>query len=227
MEHTIHHIESTTSTQMEARTLIAGGIAKTGHIVIANEQTAGRGRFGRSWISPRGGLYATFILEPDPLLSLKAGLATVRVLQSAGIDARLKWPNDVLVEDQKIAGILIEVEGDYALMGVGINLTTAPLETATCVAQHADVFDKDKCARAIAGELAKMASGEFDLDEYRRVCLTLGLPVRITGLGDAPPIEGIAVEVDEKGKLIVQSGEQILTISSGECLHLRALLPKG
>lgn len=221
MEHTIHYIESTTSTQLEARELIAGGIAKTGHIVIANEQTDGKGRFGRSWISPKGGLYATFILAPDPLLSLKAGLAVARVLQSAGIEAGLKWPNDVLVEDRKIAGILIEADGDHSLVGIGLNLTAAPLETATCVAQHTDASSSEEWARAIAGELSEMSSEGFDLDEYRSACMTLTRRVRIEGTGDAAPFEGTALDVDDEGRLIVQTDQGQRTVSSGECLHLR------
>lgn len=227
MEPTLHHIERTASTQLEARRLIAGGIAKTGDIVLANEQTAGRGRFGRSWISPIGGLYVTFILVPDPLVSLKAGLAVVRVLQSAGIDAKLKWPNDVLVEERKIAGILVETDGDHSLAGIGINLTVAPLETATCVAQYADVASSEEWARAIADELIEISSEGFSFDEYRRACMTLGQTVLIDGIGDEPPFEGTALDVDDEGRLIVQTEQGLRTVSSGECLHLRPAHPDG
>ena len=227
MEPTIHHIEHTTSTQLEARKLIAQGGAKTGDIVLANEQSAGRGRFGRSWISPKGGMYATFIVRPDPLLSLKAGLAVVRVLRAVGIDAGLKWPNDVIVEDLKIAGVLIETDGDCSLAGIGLNLASAPQETATCVTHHADVPDRDEWVRAIAEELIEMSSGGFNLTEYRRACLTLGRPVRIEGIRDDPSVEGIAEDVDDSGRLIVQTRAERKTVSSGECLHLRALHPEG
>ncbi|MFC2105233.1 biotin--[acetyl-CoA-carboxylase] ligase [Candidatus Bipolaricaulota bacterium] len=222
MESIIHHIERTASTQLEARKLIAEGGAKTGDIVLSNEQTAGRGRFGRTWISPNGGLYATVILPVTPLLSLKAGLAVVRVLRSASLDAGLKWPNDVLVEDRKIAGVLVETDGERSLVGIGLNLTSAPLDTATCVARYVDVHDRDEWARAIAGVLFEMASGKFVLDEYRSACLTLGSPVRIDGFGENPPGEGIAVDVDDNGRLVVQTGKGKRTVSSGECLHLRA-----
>ena len=223
MESIIHHVERAASTQLEARKLIAEGKAKTGDIVLANEQTAGRGRFGRTWISPNGGLYATAILPDIPLLSLKAGLAVVRVLRSVDLDAGLKWPNDVIVEDLKIAGVLVETDGDSSLVGIGLNLTSAPLDTATCVARYMDERNRDEWARAIAGALFEMSSGNSVLDEYRSVCLTLGSPVRIAGFGENPPIEGIAVDVDDKGRLVVQTNNGKRAVSSGECLHLRAL----
>ncbi|MFC2078356.1 biotin--[acetyl-CoA-carboxylase] ligase [Candidatus Bipolaricaulota bacterium] len=221
MEPNIHHIERTTSTQLDARRLIAQGEAKIGDIVLANEQTAGRGRFGRSWISPKGGLYATFIVHPDPLLSFKAGLAMVRILRSAGIDAGLKWPNDVFVGDLKIAGVLIETDGEYSLAGIGLNLSSAPQETATCVTHHAELPDRSDWVRAIAEQLIEGSSGGFDLADYRNVCLTLGRSVRIEGIGDDPAIEGIAIDVDDGGRLILKVKEGLKTVSSGECLHLR------
>lgn len=221
MDGTLHHITRTTSTQQEARRLITEGKAKHGDIVVADEQTAGRGRFGRSWISPRGGLYATIILFSDPMLSLKAGLALVRVLRSVGINAAgLKWPNDVLVDDRKIAGTLIETDGEFALVGIGLNLTSAPLDTATCVACYAEQVNRDKWAKEIVGALIGMLRGGFDLDEYRDVCLTLGNPVRIEGVGCDSVVEGIAVDVDERGRLIVKTRTGSRVVSSGECLHL-------
>jgi len=227
MESAIHHIEQTPSTQQEARKLIADGDAKIGDIVLAGEQTAGRGRFGRSWISPKGGLYITVICSTDPLISLRAGLAVARALQSVGIEAGLKWPNDVLVESLKIAGVLIEKDGDYSLMGIGLNLSSAPLDTATCVARYVDKLDRSEWAQAIANTLFEMPSGSVILDEYRNACLTLGRPVLIAGIGDEPPVEGIAVDVDDRGGLIIQTRERRRTISSGECLHLHAANPNS
>ena len=227
MESTIHHIERTTSTQQEARRLIAEGKAEYGDIVVANEQTAGCGRFGRTWISPNGGLYATIILSPDPLVPLKAGLAVVRVLQSVGISAGLKWPNDVLVEDRKIAGVLIETDGGHSLVGIGLNLASPPLDTATCVARYVDLPDRDEWVQSIANTLIEMPQGAFDLDEYRGACLTLGSSVRIDGAGNDSPIEGVAVEVDEEGRLHVNTKTGRRIISSGECLHLRPSNPNN
>ena len=225
MESIIHHIERTTSTQLEARKLIAEGSATIGDIVLANEQTAGRGRFGRTWISPNGGLYATLILPDTPLLSLKAGLAVVRALRSVGLDAGLKWPNDVMMGDRKIAGVLVETDGDRSLVGIGLNLASAPLETATCVARYVDAPDRDEWARTIASALSELSAEKSVLDEYRSICLTLGSSVRIDGIGKDPPVEGIAVDIDDSGRLVVQTSKARRTVSSGECLHLRAASP--
>lgn len=219
---TIHYISQTTSTQQEARRLIAEERVSQGDLVVADEQTAGRGRFGRTWISPRGGLYVTVILAPDPLLPLKAGLAVVDVLRSEGIDAGLKWPNDVLVGDLKIAGVLIEIVGEYALVGIGLNLTSAPLNTSTCLARYGDRLDRDEWARRIASELLAMPQESMILDDYRKVCLTLGRSVRVEGLGDATPLDGVVLDVDEEGRLIVETQQGNRTVSSGECFHLRA-----
>ena len=192
---------------------------------MAEEQTAGRGRFGRSWISPSGGLYATVILPSDELMSLKAGLAVVRALRSRGINAGLKWPNDVLVEGGKIAGVLIETTGELSLVGIGLNLTLAPLDTATCVAHHVELVDRDEWAREIASQLIEMSQGSFDLDEYRGACLTLGNCVRIDGFANDLSGEGIAIDVDKSGRLLVKTRTGTRAVSSGECLHLRPSNP--
>jgi BirA family biotin operon repressor/biotin-[acetyl-CoA-carboxylase] ligase len=201
--------------------MLAEGRAGIGDLVVADEQTAGRGRFGRVWISPSGGLYATAILPPEPLLPIRTGLAIVKALRSAGIRAGLKWPNDVLVDGLKIAGLLIDADGERSLVGIGLNLASAPLETATCVAHHGGMTDRDTWAWAILDALTNMEEGS-DLDEYRRECLTLGRSVLIEGSGDRPPVEGVAVDVDEGGRLVVNTKLGRTIVSSGECLHLCA-----
>jgi len=222
MEGTLHHITRTTSTQDEARRLIEKGLAGVGDAVVADEQTTGRGRFGRTWISPREGLYATIILPSDPLLSLKAGLTLVRVLRRAGVVAGLKWPNDVLVEDRKIAGVLIETTGNLSLVGIGLNLTAAPLDTATYVARYVKSIDRDEWVQEIVRELVVLSEAPCDLEAYRASCLTLGQRVRLEGVGADSPIEGIASDVDGHGRLVVMTTSGEKTVSSGECLHLRA-----
>lgn len=221
MEGTLHHITRTTSTQDEARRLIERGLAGVGDAVVADEQTAGRGRFGRTWISPKEGLYATIILPSDPLLSLKAGLALVRVLRRAGVFAGLKWPNDVLVENRKIAGMLIETTGKFSLVGIGLNLASAPLDTATYVARYVENVDRDEWAQEIVRELIVLSEATCDLEAYRAACLTLGQHVRLEGVGADAPVEGVASDVDDYGRLVVMTAAGERRFSSGECLHLR------
>lgn len=223
MEATVHHIEQTTSTQWEARRLIQAGEADIGDIVLADEQTAGRGRLGRSWISPQGGLYSTIIAAHDQLIWLRAGLAVVYVLQSAGLAAGLKWPNDVMVEGGKIAGLLIETDGQHSLVGIGINLKAAPLDTATCVAHYADIPDRRQLAQEIAKKLQEPTLRETVLHQYRTMCLTIGTPVRIERMGDDMPVEGIAAGIEEDGRLIIRTSSGNVTVSSGQCFHVRGL----
>ena len=221
MEQRTHHIPRVTSTQEEARKRLAEGRATQGDMILADEQTEGRGRFGRTWISPKGGLYATIILSLDPLLSLKAGLAITRVLRSAGIEAGIKWPNDVYVRDLKIAGVLIETTGGVALAGIGLNLVASPLETSTCVHQYVEGISRDAWAHRIAHELMDLSRGHLDLSEYRGACLTLGCRVRMDGIGEGSTIEGIALDIDDAGHLIIETELGRRVITSGECWHLR------
>jgi len=227
MKGTLHHFTQTTSTQNEARRLIEEGFAGVGDAVVSDEQIAGRGRFGRTWISPRGGLYATVILPSDPLLSLKAGLALVRVLRRAGVSAGLKWPNDVLVEDLKIAGVLIEAIENLSLVGIGLNLVSAPLDTATCVARYVESVDRNEWVQEIVSELIVLSEAPCDLEAYRAACLTLGKRVRLESVGADAPVEGVASDVDGYGRLVVMTTAGERTVSSGECLHLRAADPNS
>jgi len=121
------------STQDEAASLARSG-APAGTLVIASVQTAGRGRVGRTWHSPRGGLYASLVLRPVatpdrwPALAVLAGTAVAEALSEAGVAAlRVKWPNDVLVDGRKVAGLLAEAhlgEG-FAVLGLGLNVAFA------------------------------------------------------------------------------------------------------
>ena len=103
--------------------------------VLADEQTGGRGRQGRAWASPPGGLYISVLLRPPSapasLIPLAAGVAVVEALRERGVSAELKWPNDVLARDRKLAGILTEASSsssglDWVVLGLGVNLVTPP-----------------------------------------------------------------------------------------------------
>lgn len=221
MSRVIHQIPRTQSTQSDARKLLADGVAVRGDLVVADEQTAGRGRFGRTWISPYGGLYMTLICAPDRLLPLVAGLAVANALRAAGIDAGLKWPNDVLVDHLKIAGVLIEIAEKEALVGIGLNLTQIPLETATCLARYIDSPDRDEWVQRIAREMPALRDPVSILNDYREVCRTLGQRVRVEGLTEGGVLEGIATNIDEQGRLIVETSTGDRALSSGECFHVR------
>lgn len=208
------------STQDEARRLVEGGEASAGHVVVADRQTAGRGRFGRAWLSPTGGLYATFVLEPLSIPSIRAGLALVETLAQLGLATTLKWPNDVLVDGKKLAGVLVETAGELLLVGIGVNLTTTPLSTAAAACDHGAPIDEDAFLFEVWERFERDRPTRDALAAYRSVCETLGRPVRIVlGEGRAP-IEGVAEDVDEDGCLIVSTRAGRRSIFSGECLHL-------
>lgn len=122
------HLRETTSTNDHARTLALSG-APHGTLVTAGSQTAGRGRQGRSWSAPPGRalLLSLVLREGDALVSLRAGLA---VADLAGPDARVKWPNDVLLDDRKLAGVLVEArpQAGWMVLGIGVNVALRPAD---------------------------------------------------------------------------------------------------
>ena len=122
------HLRVTDSTNLRARELAAAG-APHGTLVTAGEQRAGRGRQGRTWTAPAGrGLLCSMVIRaPDPLLSLRAGLAVADV---SGPAVRVKWPNDVLVAGRKVAGILVEgrPQDGWAVLGIGLNVAVEPAD---------------------------------------------------------------------------------------------------
>lgn len=133
----IHRFATIDSTMLHAAELAASG-APDGTVVVAGEQAAGQGRFGRSWHSEKdAGLYMTVILRPNlcpeslPLVTLALGLATAEAITSvAGVACDLRWPNDVLIGSKKCAGILAQLSGEVLLAGIGINVnqTAFPAE---------------------------------------------------------------------------------------------------
>ncbi len=217
----VHRLPEVDSTQDEARRLVEIGEAEAGHVVVADEQTEGRGRFGRTWLSPIGGLYATFVVPRRPILPVASGLGVLRALDRFGVKAALKWPNDLIVEGKKLAGILIETAGEVALIGIGVNLVEAPLETAASFRAAGGAAGRGDLIVAIGEELGVSLAPEACLQAYRRRLLTLGRPVRVT-LESGETVEGTAVDVDAEGRLLVETGAGVRAISSGECVHLRS-----
>lgn len=131
------------STMEYARRLLERRQIKTNMVIVAGEQTNGRGKYGRSWASPKGNLYSTVILqdkqslEKIAQLTFVASLSIAKMLEAYGVPKpmiRLKWPNDVLLDGKKISGILLEVESDFnagcswVLIGIGLNLSSSPRE---------------------------------------------------------------------------------------------------
>jgi len=192
------------STQEAARALPVGSV------VVAEHQTAGRGRLDRRWEAPPGtALLASFVLPPHPLLSLAAGVAAA---EACGPQARLKWPNDVLIDGRKAGGILVEMTAAKAVVGVGINLTWAPPGAAR-VDQPREVL-----LEALTQHLAEWTSAPpaAIVQRWRELSDTIGRTVRVELPGRV--IEGMAEDIAADGSLIV-AGEHV---SAGDVIHLRA-----
>jgi BirA family biotin operon repressor/biotin-[acetyl-CoA-carboxylase] ligase len=217
------HLRATTSTNDRARALAQDG-APHGALVTAAEQNAGRGRQGRSWSAPPGRalLLSLVLREPPTLLPLTAALAVAEV---AGPEARIKWPNDVLLDGRKVAGILAEGrphEG-WAVLGIGLNVAVRiddlPPElhatASTLGLEPADVEPTlDRLLEAL--ERALELSDSDLLDAYRRRDALRGLEVRWTGG------RGRAAGIDGSGRLMVELADGGRTsLSAGE-VHLQA-----
>ena len=209
----LHH-RTIGSTNAKARELAAAG-APHGTLVTASEQTAGRGRQGRSWVTPPGtAIAASLILRRfDDLLPLRAGLA---VADLAGPAARVKWPNDVLVDGRKVAGILAEARApDWAVLGIGVNVTEVPPGLAEIAAS----LDRDDVEQALAELLEaldrRLAQPAAEtLADLRARDALLGERVRWSGG------EGTGAGIDESGALLVTTpGGETLALAAGE-VHL-------
>jgi len=178
-------VGSVTSTQDIARTMPVGSV------VVAEHQTAGRGRLERRWESPSGtALLVSFVLQPDRLLSLAAGVAAA---EACGPEVRLKWPNDLRLHGKKLGGILVETTPDRAICGIGINLTWAPGGAAKLEQPRDEVLDR------LRSRLDVWASAPPDaiLGRWRELSATLGRRVRIDST------EGFAEDIGANGELIV------------------------
>jgi BirA family biotin operon repressor/biotin-[acetyl-CoA-carboxylase] ligase len=217
----------------------AGG--PEGAVLVAEEQAAGRGRIGRQWVSPpRAALLFSVLLRPASVpayrrgwLPLLAGTAVASALRgAASVDALLKWPNDVLVDGRKVAGILVEQAGDAMVVGTGINVTTSPSElppgpATSLAAAGAACTARDTLLVAVLGELERwyrrwladpgdrrLRSGYLDLSA------TVGREVRVE-LPGGGALAGAAVDVDDVGRLVVRTASGETAVSAGDVVHVR------
>ena len=206
-------------------------------LIVADRQTAGRGRGGRTWHSPGRALtFSLLTVDHDPTLSLRVGLAVAEAVDQlvgqTGI-AGLKWPNDVYLSDRKLGGILIErIVGapghpPVSIIGVGLNIDAAPpTEDADAVAaiSLADVsapVDRGKALTTVVGQLTaqlQAPSGDW-LERYRRRCVLTDRPVRLQQGGQR--IEGICRGVRIDGCLCIQTAGGMTVCSGGEVDRVR------
>lgn len=235
-------VEQTGSTNADLLARAASGTDVAGAVLIAEHQTAGRGRHGRGWsASPRAQITMSVGVSVVDVptegwgwLSLATGVAVVdAVLAVTGVQAGLKWPNDVVAGGGKLAGILAEVARPVVVIGLGLNVTQAPEEVdgpgATSLFDlGVPVPDRDRLACAVLRELgrrivawraARGADWELAAD-YRARSLTIGSQV-CAQLPGGKDVVGTATAIDDHGRLCIEAGGQTVVVSAGDVVHLR------
>lgn len=207
------------STQTYAHEMIERGEARDHVAIMALAQFAGHGRYRRPWVSHHGNLYVSFIFESehrDPRLAYAVAVAIVDTLLSFGISSEIKWPNDILIDGKKVAGVLIEYSGRFVIVGIGINVKsnpTVPEYETTKLEKYANV-DLTDLGQRLAKNLDKWMSCDFEL--VREAWTTAA-----TGLNQMVKYRGKMVEligINDNGALVVRDNGEYHLIHGDEIL---------
>ena len=229
MGQTIYFYEETDTTNNRARELALEG-APEGTLVVAEKQTAGRGRRGKVWESPLGtGIWMSLVLRPQiapteaSVLTLLCGLATAEAIEAkTGLSAGIKWPNDILINGKKAVGILTEMDCEmsevhFVIPGIGINVNTAsfPPEIAEIATSLYLECGKTVSRRRLVHKVLErleehyetfLRTGSFAamLEDYRKHCITLGKEVHVLG---REPFFAEALDITPEGELLVRRAD--------------------
>jgi BirA family transcriptional regulator, biotin operon repressor / biotin---[acetyl-CoA-carboxylase] ligase len=238
--------EALGSTQTRARELALAGTPH-GTLVVAEVQTGGRGRLGRSWGSPQGGLWMSLVLRPRfearlaSRITQTAAVGVAKALWEIGVEARIKWPNDLLVSGKKICGILAESSAenatgtakgkrlDYVILGVGMNANLDPAElgvpdreVTTVRSELGRDVDLLELIRALlsdlGSELGRIEDFGSVLEDWLGLNCTLGEKVRVRRFGET--LEGRAVDLSQEGALLLATSRGTVELFEGEIEHL-------
>lgn len=216
----------------------ARGGADEGLVALADYQSSGRGRLGRTWeASPGGSLLCSVLLRPDldpsqMQLAVAAVALSLRaaIVRLSGVRPRLKWPNDLLIEDRKLAGVLAEIvqseRGRAVVVGFGVNLTSHPTQSAINLREASGVtIDPrgllDIVLEEIEPRRAQLESADGRgalLGEYRGALATLGRTVSVD-MGERVHV-GLAERVDDAGRLVVRTNGVEMTFDTGDVVHV-------
>ncbi|MFB6189029.1 MAG: biotin--[acetyl-CoA-carboxylase] ligase [Halapricum sp.] len=238
----VEYHESIPSTNARARDRARAGDRDV--VVLADEQTGGRGRLDRAWTSPSGGIWCSLLASPEyppadaPIVTLSAAVAVVEAVGTVGVQAGIKWPNDVLVEvdgeERKLAGILTEMAGehdqiDWVIVGIGLNANVDPEmlpEKATSLRALVGDVDRRAVTRSLLDGLHDaLDEPETALDAWRDHSRTLGRRVRVETSQET--IVGTAVDVTFPGTLVIETENGRRTVTAGDCEHLRPASEKA
>lgn len=233
---TVSHYEHTlTSTNLVLKDMAKQG-APHGSLCLCECQTAGRGRLDRQWSSPEGqGVWLSVLLRPAlkpedaPLITFACALAMAKAVREVtGLGARIKWPNDLVLNGRKLCGILLEMgfdaQGMYVVAGTGLNVRRGAYppdlaERAVSIEECADLPDR---GAIIAAYLKALEDAVFALEQdgfagiaadFRRECITLGSPVHVLG---AESFTGVAEDIDATGALLVRTDGELRRVLAGD-----------
>jgi len=235
-ESRIHYFPEVTSTMEVAKEMARKGYPHF-TVVIAGRQQQGRGRLRRVWLADEGGLYFTMVLRPPvptalaPRINFLAALVLAKTLNHLyRIDAKVKWPNDILVDGKKIAGMLSEMEAEsdrvtFINMGIGVNVNNDPSDREPAATSLKKIFAKEFSRKTLLIDFldafeSRLESLSLDavIAEWKRYTLTLGRFVKIVTIRET--VEGIAEDVDENGALLLRLEDgSIKKIVSGDCFQ--------
>jgi BirA family transcriptional regulator, biotin operon repressor / biotin---[acetyl-CoA-carboxylase] ligase len=242
------------STQERARALAHEGVPH-GTIVVSRVQKGGRGRLRRRWGSPPGGLWMSLVLRPEiptslaPRITQTAAVGVAKALWAFGVEARIKWPNDLLVEGRKVCGILAESSSDnvpiaakrvaggesrsrldFVVLGVGLNANLDPAdlevpdrEVATLrdeIGRDVDLLELlDALLSSLDAELERIQDFASVLEDWRALNCTLGNMVQVQRFGEV--LEGKAADLTSEGALLLETTDGAIEVFEGEIEHLR------
>lgn len=193
------------STQEYALKMIADGKATDKTAVLAEAQSAGRGRYKRKWVSHHGNLYVSFIFlspERDPKLAYEVAVAITETLLSFGLHPKIKWPNDILIDGKKISGTLIEYAGKYVVVGIGININTNPTVKeyqTTKISDYVSV-DKNEVLNRLIKNLDRRVQSDFKDTKNKWMQYAEGLDRIVTYRGEDMELIGLS----ENGALVLR-----------------------
>jgi len=233
--HKILFLEEVDSTNNKAKQIALE--SQDGDVVVSETQHSGRGRRGREWHSPKGGIYISFILKPNisperaPQITLLSSVALVETLNSmkSKMNAKIKWPNDILISGRKISGILTELSSDmekinYVVVGIGINLNTdleeLPEKAASLKVEMRQEISVKLFLKSFFEHYDTVYQEYLDkgidqiIEKWKKNSDTLGKNVKIIGINET--YDGLAKDIDENGALILKTKDKEIKVYSGD-----------
>lgn len=233
--HKILFLEEVDSTNNKAKQIALD--SQDGDVVVSETQHSGRGRRGREWHSPKGGIYISFILKPNvsperaPQITLLSSVALVETLNSmkSKMNAKIKWPNDILISGRKISGILTELSSDmekinYVVVGIGINLNTdleeLPEKAASLKVEMGQEISVKLFLKSFFEHYDTVYQEYLDngidqiIEKWKKNSDTLGKNVKIIGINET--YDGLAKDIDENGTLILKTKDKEIKVYSGD-----------